>query len=521
MNQQHYCSKIGVLLGVLCLMMVSPLLAQSRIFAVNSALDKVQQTKDQRSAIQIFDGFESGFSDNRIQVVEFPKDSSKTQAKDIVETVESLDVEEMPLDDVLDEISSQTGIIFIIPETLPQKVSIDVEHIDVWDLLKILLQKNGLAYYQTERAVHIMSVDVFKGRYGYDFPLPYPAMFIHVKDTNVDGLRSVLDQEKGEAGRIWFDTKYNNVMMIDSADRLEALEKIIREYDQPLVEKSVELRYTFYSEIKGEIEPLLTKGIGKIQVDESGKKLTITDTLLKMEKIQQLLEKVDVAVMKRFWFKIVRVDLNEEHLNGVDWEAIVSDFQNYPLASATNTQGKEQLSFGTLTREDYDVLIDALDTVGNLNHLISFKQDIVLNQDVTVDMETNDPFWSLRQGAKAHQEEPVMMDPNGFEMRANIRLRRKGAGLELSLLPRLHWMVKDDPNVLFVGEKSSVIEVNGEDVVVIGGLVHEKEVSKTQKFPLLGDLPMVGNVFRRRRVNFNNTEYIIFIVPDFEGKAKE
>lgn len=53
---------------------------------------------------------------------------------------------------------------------------------------------------------------------------------------------------------------------------------------------------------------------------------------------------------------------------------------------------------------------------------------------------------------------------------------------------------------------------NGE-TLVIGGLIGEEEIKNISKIPLLGDLPILGNLFKHTAMRKSKTEVIIFLTP--------
>src|SRR4051812_16589862 len=68
--------------------------------------------------------------------------------------------------------------------------------------------------------------------------------------------------------------------------------------------------------------------------------------------------------------KTVQIVLNDEHRQGVDWEAIVSDFHSLQLKKENDIawfDKKYALSVGKVSKDDYTVLLEALDTVGRLS----------------------------------------------------------------------------------------------------------------------------------------------------------
>ena len=60
--------------------------------------------------------------------------------------------------------------------------------------------------------------------------------------------------------------------------------------------------------------------------------------------------------------------------------------------------------------------------------------------------------------------------------------------------------------------QTQVLTANGE-TIVIGGIYQEVQDEATTKVPLLGDLPVVGRLFRRKSQNDSRTELLIFLTP--------
>ncbi len=60
--------------------------------------------------------------------------------------------------------------------------------------------------------------------------------------------------------------------------------------------------------------------------------------------------------------------------------------------------------------------------------------------------------------------------------------------------------------------QTQVLVENG-GTVVIGGIFEQEEVSSVTKIPLLGDIPVVGNLFKNRRNTSNKRELLVFLTP--------
>jgi type IV pilus assembly protein PilQ len=57
------------------------------------------------------------------------------------------------------------------------------------------------------------------------------------------------------------------------------------------------------------------------------------------------------------------------------------------------------------------------------------------------------------------------------------------------------------------------IAVNNGETAVIGGIYEEDVRSDINKVPLLGDLPVLGHVFKTTTRSSNRTELLIFLTP--------
>ena len=60
---------------------------------------------------------------------------------------------------------------------------------------------------------------------------------------------------------------------------------------------------------------------------------------------------------------------------------------------------------------------------------------------------------------------------------------------------------------------SSKVNVTSGQTVVLGGLIQDSSTDSTDKVPLLGDIPVLGNLFRSTSNQSVRTELIVFITP--------
>jgi type II secretory pathway component GspD/PulD (secretin) len=57
------------------------------------------------------------------------------------------------------------------------------------------------------------------------------------------------------------------------------------------------------------------------------------------------------------------------------------------------------------------------------------------------------------------------------------------------------------------------VTVGDGEVAVIGGLARDEETRNVSKIPLLGDIPILGNLFRKTSIRHTKSDLMIFIIP--------
>ena len=105
------------------------------------------------------------------------------------------------------------------------------------------------------------------------------------------------------------------------------------------------------------------------------------------------------------------------------------------------------------------------------------------------------------------------------------RLEKIEAELKLQVTPQITpddnviLDVKINQDVLIsptvVGTKqieTQVLASNGE-TIVIGGIFQEEDTSSESRVPILGQIPIIGNLFKKKTKRENRTELLIFLTP--------
>jgi hypothetical protein len=195
---------------------------------------------------------------------------------------------------------------------------------------------------------------------------------------------------------------------------------------------------------------------------------------------------------------MINIVLNDEHRQGIDWEAIVSDFHSVQLKKEDNpiwAEKKYRVSVGTVSMEDYAVLLDALDTVGHMTQHPQAQKELANEEEQTLELNADDPM------------------PTHIRIDAALDSESKD-GPFLNLEPYIGVILKEAGKTSAVTLKAKTnLPIKDKTTIVIGGIFSEQEITRTRKLPLLGDLPVLGLVFRSHGRLMQKIETVVFITP--------
>ncbi|MFN3966720.1 MAG: type II secretion system protein GspD, partial [Endomicrobiia bacterium] len=173
-------------------------------------------------------------------------------------------------------------------------------------------------------------------------------------------------------------------------------------------------------------------------------------------------------------------------------------------------------SFGFITnREAFTAQLAALATEGKLKVLSNPKVTTINNKEAKILVGEKVPYktTTIGQGGVS-QESWEFLD----------------AGIQLSVKPTISpdgWITMDVKPVVSVPlpvspgqaptvrtrETTVTVMVKDMDTLVIGGLISDSDMDSISKIPLLGDLPILGYLFKYKSKQKSRTELLVLITP--------
>ncbi len=226
--------------------------------------------------------------------------------------------------------------------------------------------------------------------------------------------------------------------------------------------------------------------------------------------------------------KLIEISPRDEQRLGIDWSKTVNAeiFREIVLpGGAPYRQTVEvpldggSLNFGTLNIGQYNAALEFLNTNTNAK-LVSNPRILAMdNQAAFISVGQNIPIPQISRGLGG-QGDIVSFGYRDF----NISLEVTPHVAEEDILTlRVNPILEEIVGEVVVGESrapitsrrevETVVNLRSGETIVIGGLIKESTIETTTKVWMLGDIPLIGNLFRHKVKSKKQTDLIIFITP--------
>ena len=332
--------------------------------------------------------------------------------------------------------------------------------------------------------------------------------------------------------------------------------------------------FDFWKKLKGEIHRILvTSGDGSLHFEKKGNAwvdskghswqfnplepiidpeaglITVTGTPSQIKKVKSYLRALSKQVKSQVMIdvKILSVTLNNDKHTGIDWSQLYG-FQNFKINTLTMSQ-KNMLEWkyenGELKETKYapgtrpsnaklfegrgvqtiDDLIKYLKTQGTVK-TVSNPKIMTLNNQPALISVGKELFYKTLSATKSS---------DGKNSSTSENIQSVFAGVLLDITPEIdkHGMItlKINPSIsetdgpigssgtrtmppdLIRRQISTVIKVRNGKHAILGGLISTAESTVNSKVPLLGDIPLIGEAFKKERKITKTEELVIIITP--------
>ena len=353
-----------------------------------------------------------------------------------------------------------------------------------------------------------------------------------------------------EAGiKILPDVRTNSLIVIANQQGTRTIETLVANLDveRPSTAGNVHVVYLNNAQAK-EVATSLTAALANLKItgalegaqevqvsaDEGTNALIVTASAQDFQVIADIIDKLDI-VREQVIVDMLIVEVSEDTLKeiGIDWATIdnaVADSVRFfgatnfgPRVDFVSTDW-EGFSVGawkqTSSGPGIAAILKALEQKSGVN--ILSKPNIVTSNHnkAKIVVGENIPFVMQSRITETDPATPTAI--RTFEYR--------DVGIILEVTPHVSQsgLIRLELNSEFTKfidtgsldtqrttkrEAQTNVTMNSGSTVVIGGLIRDDKVTVEKKIPLVGDIPLVGELFKMRRDQLQKTNLLMFITP--------
>ena len=300
----------------------------------------------------------------------------------------------------------------------------------------------------------------------------------------------------------------------------------------------------------------------KLVLDERSGALVITNTPSNFQVIEDILYNLDITPMQvLIETRFVELQVTDVEQLGIEWQLTAAlgdkrrDGNNvtqwesgsgWDFAAFTEyaSEGLNLAYTGVLTYPEFQMVLHALAETKNAKTLSSPRITTLNNQMATIKVvdewiyPTRYEFQTLQEYDAAgnisktvYKNVPVdfVTKDIGILLHVTPNIGADGKTITLALVPEVSEGKKGEFSYeggvslpMFSSRTlSTSVVINNGDTVALGGLVKESTSKTTTKIPLLGDIPILGYLFRKQNDSIVRKNLLIFVTATIISPSGE
>lgn len=311
-------------------------------------------------------------------------------------------------------------------------------------------------------------------------------------------------------GSVSVDERTNTLLITDTSDRLEEIQSLISQLDRPVRQVLIESRIVianddFSHELGVRFGVTATGEAGNGDVFTTSGTINATDQQNNLALRNRLANGLGGSSLPNFI---------DDPINGNGILAPSLDNRlnvNLPVTSPAGSLGFSVLAADYLL----DLELSALESEGR-GETVSTPRVVTANQaeafiqqgvEIPFEQSTSSGATSIqfREAVLELRATPLITPDNRVQLTLSIKQDTVG-----EIFPTAQG--GSVPSIDTTELSTRVLVENGQ-TIVLGGIFQEDKLFTNEKVPLLGDVPVLGALFRRRGNTNNKNELLIFITP--------
>jgi len=455
------------------------------------------------SALGAYDyvGFQSGKTFS-VEVTPRADDAeTKAAADSYIGSPISFDFQNISVRGALQIIAEETDINFVISDSVTGDLALRLKDVP-WDqALETIMQIKGLAKREKNNVIWIAPAEEItaKERHLLESSLqmtelePLISELIHINYARAEDIAELLKSVRAvgpnvqtnsllsNRGSVTVDARTNTLLIQDMAGKVLEVRKLISELDRPVKQVLIETRIVIANE---DFSRNIGAKLGLTGINDSVGSIIGSGSLSNTA--------------------TVRTD-------GISASGDGSLSVNLP---ATGISGASPGSYAlTLAKAGagwaalIDLEISALEAEGNGKIVANPRLLTADQQEAHIEQGQERIFTTTTEG-----EGSVVTKKAVLSLTVTPQITPDDRVILDVFISKDSFVSPTEQNINTLQVKTQVLLDNGE-TVVIGGIYEQQSSETISKVPLLGDLPVVGNLFKKKGILNSRRELLIFLTP--------
>ena len=305
----------------------------------------------------------------------------------------------------------------------------------------------------------------------------------------------------------------------------------------------------FWADLLATLESMVGSGDNKsVMVTPQAGLVTVRAMPDEIRAIKAFLEVSEEIVQRQVVLeaRILEVSLSDGYQQGINWGQIVANggSTEFQFSNTSGNLGDSiSAALGNITslsfvNKDFSGVLSLLSTQGNVQVLSSPRVTATNNQKAVIKVGDDEYFVTDVSSQSTISSSTTSVVPN-------IELTPFFSGIALDVTPQIdkdgEVLLHVHPSVIETEEQEKIVTLNQEqyvlpvaqsniresdtviraksgEIVVIGGLMQTITSESESKTPLLGDIPILGNLFKNIQDSETKKELVILIKPTVVDK---
>jgi len=262
--------------------------------------------------------------------------------------------------------------------------------------------------------------------------------------------------------------------------------------------------------------------------------ITVRATQRQHDRIQEFVDRVTNSAGKQVLIEatIVEVTLKDDYQQGINWTQLAG---GGTLSFVGNALTKNSANLTYTRGGNPDALITMLNTFGTTKVLSSPRVSVMNNQTALLKVVENYVYFSVKADtvttATFGSTTTYTTTPQSVSVGLVVSVTPQisdGDAVTLNVRPTITSVAREvqDPNpdlkkndisnlvpVIRTREIESVMRVASGNIAILGGLMEDKIDYQNQRVPLLGQIPVAGELVNNRNNISQKTELVVFLRP--------